>query len=226
MAMRGLGLKELEVAEFGALEARSSQTPTLREFVLAGYQDAGAWYEAIGAATRMEKRGEVRSDVAERLRYPRAYWDLIATAAQRLRLDPYLLLSLARQESLFNPKAHSSADARGLMQLLPSTARRVAGEAATDQLDLYDPTTSVELGSSYLRRLLDMFNGNKFKAVAAYNAGEHAVENWNTTYPGDDDQWVENIEYHETRDYVKKVIGGLREYQLIYPTARAGSPSP
>jgi soluble lytic murein transglycosylase len=70
-----------------------------------------------------------------------------------------------------------------------------------------------------------MFGGDVFKAVAAYNAGEKAVSGWNAKYPGDDDQWVENIAYHETRDYVKKVIGGLREYRLIYQPHYAGSAS-
>ena len=55
-----------------------------------------------------------------------------------------------------------------------------------------------------------MFGGDPFKAVAAYNAGEHAVQRWNAKYPGDDDQWVENIGFRETRDYVKRVMGGLR----------------
>jgi len=65
-----------------------------------------------------------------------------------------------------------------------------------------------------------MFGGDIFKVVAAYNGGEHSVSQWNARYPGDDDQWVENIGFHETRDYVKKVIGGMREYQRLY-----GSPS-
>ena len=75
-----------------------------------------------------------------------------------------------------------------------------------------------------------MFNGNAFKAVAAYNGGEHAVAGWAAKYPGDDDQWVENIGYRETRDYVKKVVGGLREYRLLYPAGSSvlppAAPSP
>ncbi len=216
LALRALELRDLETAELNALEDHCQEIPSLREFLLASYQDAGAWYNAISVATRMEKSGEIGKEVAERLRYPRAYWDLIAETARRQQLDPYLLLSLTRQESLFNPEARSSSDARGLMQLLPVTAHRVSGAPREHRLDLFDAATSVELGSSYLRQLIDMFNGNRVRAVAAYNAGEHAVQKWNAKFPGDDDQWVENIGYRETREYVKKVIGGLREYQLLY----------
>lgn len=225
LALRALELRELEPAELKALEGYTPSVPALRGFVLVGYREAGAWYGAIEAATRMVKRDEIGTETAERFRYPRGYWDLIAPVAELKRLDPYLLLSLTRQESLFNPQARSSADARGLMQLLPVTAHRVARSSDPDRLDLYNPATSVELGTSYLRLLLDMFRGDEFKAIAAYNAGEHAVRNWSVKFPGDDDQWVENIGYRETREYVKKVIGGLREYQLLYQSQPDGSPS-
>ena len=90
-------------------------------------------------------------------------------------------------------------------------------------LDLYDPNVNVRIGTTYLRGLLEMFDYDPFKAVAAYNGGEHAVAAWNKKYPGDDDQWVENIEYRETRDYVKRVIGGLREYRMLYPAHTVSS---
>jgi len=74
----------------------------------------------------------------------------------------------------------------------------------------------VELGTVYLKELLATFNGNEIRAVAAYNAGEHAVAGWNEKFPGADDEWVENIAYRETRDYVKRVIGNQREYRMLY----------
>ena len=227
LALRELGLHELEPAELRELAQDTDHNPSLRDFVLAEFQASGAWYDAIVMATRMAKRGELGTFVAERIRYPRAYWDLIAATSTRDSLDPYLVLALIHQESLFNPEARSGSDARGLMQLLPSTAGRFAltAGATGSPLNLYDPALSVEVGATYLRSLLEMFGGNIFKAVAAYNAGEKAVSGWNAKYPGDDDQWVENIAYHETRDYVKKVIGGLREYRLIYQPHYAGSAS-
>jgi soluble lytic murein transglycosylase len=107
------------------------------------------------------------------------------------------------------------------MQLLPSTAERIARRdgIAADELNLFDPALNVQLGTSYLRDLMQMFGGNRFRAVAAYNAGEHAVQKWNEKSQLENDEWVEQIDFRETRDYVKKVIGGTREYGLLYDKA-------
>jgi soluble lytic murein transglycosylase len=152
---------------------------------------------------------------------------LVAAASGRNQLDPYLVAALIRQESLFNPLARSIADARGLMQLLPATANRYVVDAGiiASPVNLYDPNISIQLGTVYLQQLMGMFEGDIFKVVAAYNAGEHAVVQWNARYPGDDDQWVENIGFRETRDYVKKVVGGMREYHLLYSSPSAVSTS-
>ena len=220
--LRALGLKELEPDELKALQEEAGGTMEMRRYVLAGFANADAWYDAIEAATHMEKTGQLSHDVAERVRYPRAYWDLFQPASSRLGLDPYLVLALTRQESLFNPMATSSSNARGLMQLIPSTATKMASLHGIDPdaIRLYDPSVNVELGTTYLKNLFEMYNGDAFHAVAAYNAGENAVSKWISEFHGADDEWVENIEYKETRDYVKKVIGGRREYRLLY---QAGS---
>ena len=221
-ALRDLGLRELETPELRAVESYIGANRELQRFVLAELQNAGAWFDAIQMAVRMAARGEIDRSTAERIRYPRGFWDLIAAAADHHRLDPYLVTALVRQESLFNPQARSISDARGLMQLLPSTANRYAVDAGINgsAVDLYDPNVSIQLGTIYLHDLMGMFGGDIFKVVAAYNAGEHSVFQWNARYPGDNDQWVENIGFRETRDYVKKVIGGMREYHQLY-----GSPS-
>jgi peptidoglycan lytic transglycosylase len=218
IALRGMALRNLETGELRALQKYSAGNPALREFVLAEFAAAGAYYDAIVDATRLAAHGQIDPHVAERIRYPRGYWHLVAPAARRNSLDPYLVLALIRQESLFDPNARSVSDARGLMQLLPTTAAQWAPDAGLPAapLNLYDPALSVRIGTVYLHKLMGMFAGDRIKAVAAYNGGEHAVARWVAKSPGDDDQWVENIGYHETRNYVKKVIGGLREYQLIY----------
>ncbi|MGH7913388.1 MAG: transglycosylase SLT domain-containing protein [Candidatus Binataceae bacterium] len=218
--LKRLGMTYLEPPELRALAAEDSTDPRVRDFVLAELQRTGEWYAAIEIAVRLEKRGSLDSSMTERLRYPRAYWDMIAQAANGDALDPYLVLALVRQESLFNPQARSVSDARGLMQLMRATAERVGPSAGVElaSLNLYDPSLSVRVGTTYLKSLFEMFGGDPFKAVAAYNAGEHAVQQWNAKYPGDDDQWVENIGFRETRDYVKRVIGGLREYRMLYPS--------
>jgi peptidoglycan lytic transglycosylase len=216
--LRALGLKDLEPGELKALEEHAGGTIEMRRFVLAGFANADAWYDAIVAATHMEKNGQLSHPVAERVRYPRAYWDLFQPSSTRLALDPYLVLALSRQESLFNPRATSSSNARGLMQLIPSTARKMASQEGmdTEKIALYDPSVNVKLGTTYLKNLFEMFHGDEFHAVAAYNGGENAVSKWIAKSPGPDDEWVENIAYKETREYVKKVIGGRREYLLLY----------
>jgi soluble lytic murein transglycosylase len=219
LALRALGISDLQADEYRALEEEAGEEHSLREFILAGLQAADAWYDAIVAATRMSKNGHLSAGVAQRVRYPRAYWALFSRAAEQRSLDPWLVLALARQESLFNPHARSVSDARGLMQLLPSTGDRIAHQVGEESSpNLFDPETNVRLGTTYLKNLFDQFQGDRFKAVAAYNGGEHAVEGWTRKFPGDDDEWVENIGYRETRDYVKKVIGGRREYLLLYPS--------
>jgi soluble lytic murein transglycosylase len=217
-ALRDLGLGELEAPELRVIESQSAGHSELRRFVLAEFPRAGAWFDAIQMAIPMAARGELDPLTAERIRYPRGFWDSVANASSRNQLDPSLVLALIRQESLFNPQARSSSDARGLMQLLPATAGRyaIAAGIAAPSVDLFDPHVSIELGTTYLRELMSMFRGNIFKVVAAYNAGEGPVSQWNARYPGDDDQWVENIGFRETREYVKKVIGGMREYRLLY----------
>jgi soluble lytic murein transglycosylase len=221
--LRELGLRHLEPPELRALESYFAGQRGLQIFVIAELQSAGAWFDAIQIAVAMTARGELDPATAERIRYPRGFWDLLTAASMHNRLDPYLVAALIRQESLFNPQARSTSDARGLMQLLPVTADRYSAAAGitSSPPDLYEPETSIQLGTVYLHELMSMFGGNIFKVVAAYNAGEHAVAQWNSKYPGDDDQWVENIGFRETRDYVKKVVGGMREYYLLY-----GSPSP
>ncbi|MGH7863967.1 MAG: lytic transglycosylase domain-containing protein, partial [Candidatus Binataceae bacterium] len=228
LALRSLGLGELEAGELLALEAGARRDPELRNFVLAGFESAGAYHDLIVQATRLVARGVLAPDLAEKLRYPRGYWNLLTDAARQRSLDPYVVVALMRQESMFDPRATSRSDARGLMQLLPSTARTVAKRIGVndDSLDLYDPVANVQLGAAYLQSLFAMFGGDEFRAVAAYNAGEHAVERWNARHAGEADEWVENIGFKETREYVKKVIGGRREYQLLYPSDSEPPPSP
>ncbi len=219
--LKTLGLGSLEAGELRMLRGEAGTDPALRDFVLVEFQAAGHYHDALTLAHAMAEQGTMSPEVAERFRYPRAYWESLAGVGKRTGIDPYLLLALMRQESLFDPAARSPSDAQGLMQLLPSTARTIAAEVAMPaaRLDLFDPAVNIELGTAYLKKLFEMFGGNTFKAVAAYNGGEHAVERWNARFKGDDDEWVENIDFHETREYVKKVLGGLREYRLLYAPA-------
>jgi soluble lytic murein transglycosylase len=131
-----------------------------------------------------------------------------------------LVASLIRQESLFLPDAVSPANAHGLMQLLPRTAREVApaaGLTTADVRSLHAVPTNVRLGTTLLRRLIDRYDGSHVKALAAYNAGEDAVAKWERRYgPRSDDEFTELISYRETRDYVKIVLQNLQIYRQLY----------
>ncbi|MEA2625753.1 MAG: soluble lytic murein transglycosylase [Candidatus Binatota bacterium] len=148
--------------------------------------------------------------------YPLGYWTAVRRFTAAQRLDPVLVLALIRQESLFDASARSTADARGLMQLLPTTAARVAGPGIATA-DLYLPEPNLELGTRYLKSLLDRYGGNSPRALAAYNAGEAAVDKWLRRHPNvEDDEFVESISYRETRGYVKRVLRNRRIYSVLY----------
>jgi len=152
--------------------------------------------------------------------YPLGYWTEVRTQAAARGLDPFLVLALVRQESLFEPEAVSPADAHGLMQLMPATARELARAAdghAPDRARLHEPAVNIALGTALLRRLLDRYGGSVVKALAAYNAGEDAVAKWERRYGSrTEDEFVELVSFRETRDYVKAVLRNYRMYGRIY----------
>ncbi len=158
------------------------------------------------------------------IRFPIEYLDLFAKYAQRRGLSAIELMSIARRESAFNPIAGSSAGARGLMQLMPSTAKLVAKEARIKfrRSNLANPDKNVELGSLYYKNVLKKYKGNRIFALAAYNAGPSAVKRWRrkSNRSLDAAAWVEVIPYKETRDYVQAVLAyrSVYAYKLGQPT--------
>ena len=144
-------------------------------------------------------------------RFPAAFQTAFEQAAQHNKLDPWLLMALSRRESAFNPGARSSAGARGLMQLMPGTARLVARDLGIElpsAEDLYQPALNIRLGSTYLADLLVRYQGNRILALAAYNAGPHRVDRWlgDADAPLAHDVFIESIPFHETREYVQAVL--------------------
>ena len=150
--------------------------------------------------------------------YPTAFPAEVQASAQRGRLDPYLLLSVMRRESLFKPDTRSAAGAVGLLQLLPATARRAAvvlGRPPLRDEQLVVPATAIDLGAWYLAELLARF-GDPAVALAAYNAGPRVAAPWAAKGAGRElDEWVEDIPYRETRKYVKIVIGSWSAYRQL-----------
>lgn len=127
-----------------------------------------------------------------------------------------MLLAITRQESAFDPEARSHANARGLMQLLPTTAEWVARRAKLGRpttSSLYKPSTNIEIASHYLAMLLQRYNGSRPLAAAAYNAGERRVDRWIKERGGEPmDVWIENIPFKETRNYVQNVLAFSQVY--------------
>ncbi|HXG27393.1 MAG TPA: transglycosylase SLT domain-containing protein [Nevskiales bacterium] len=143
------------------------------------------------------------------LRYPLLYKDEALGAARKAAVDSGWVYGIMRAESLFIPDARSHANAIGLMQLLPSTARQVArdiGLTYHGERTLLEPAANLRLGAEYLRQMRDRFSGNMAMATAAYNAGPHRVQGWRPHARLPADVWVENIPFDETRTYVQRVM--------------------
>ncbi|TMA70594.1 MAG: tetratricopeptide repeat protein [Deltaproteobacteria bacterium] len=213
----------LALARFARLELEAEQAlaagPGDRHRLLQAYRAVGA----PGAALRLALEMRPHSPGALRgYLYPLGYWTEVRAQAAARRLDPFLVLALVRQESLFDPEAVSPADAHGLMQLMPATARELARAAdgpAPDRARLHEPAVNIALGTALLRRLLDRYGGSVVKALAAYNAGEDAVAKWEHRYGNrTEDEFVELVSFRETRDYVKAVLRNYRMYGRIYAT--------
>lgn len=153
------------------------------------------------------------------LRFPVAYLQHFRQASHKTGLSVASLIAIARQESAMNAEARSHANARGLMQLLPTTARLVAQRARVKNpttASLYQPTVNIELGSYHFAWLMERFGGQGPLAIAAYNAGEHRVDRWiKDTAGAAMDVWIESIPYRETRNYVKNVLAFKHVYATL-----------
>jgi soluble lytic murein transglycosylase len=135
-------------------------------------------------------------------------------------LDPLFVGALIMAESDWNPHAFSRVGARGLMQLMPETGRRLAerlGVAIVSDDQLFDPTLNLRLGVAYLNELSRRFEGRLPLVLASYNAGEEQVSKWWLKHGGDDiEEFIANIPFRETRRYVQRVYVHYAEYQRIY----------
>ena len=159
--------------------------------------------------------------------FPRPYWLDLKRYSEQNALDPYLVASLIRQESEFNPGALSHANAWGLMQLLPVTGKKVAKEVKLRHFNtnqLLTPSTNLQLGTRYFRSMVDKFGAFEY-ALAAYNAGSDRVQDWLSQGKYRDPQeFVESIPFTETREYVQAILRNTNVYRQIYGTPLEESP--
>lgn len=174
------------------------------------------WYDqAVATATQQRHFNDYT------LLYPRPFDREVQNAARLTSLQPELIYGVLRQESLYRSDAVSSAGARGLLQLIPSTARATAKvwkQPRPSTEDLFDPRVNVTLGAAHLRTLVDRFGGQTPVALAGYNAGPNAAARWLPTDAIESDVWIENIPYNETRAYVQRILW----HSVVFAWLRSG----
>lgn len=217
--LAAISLSRMAVAELDEI-GRANPPSRLRPILMREYFHNQAYGRSLALANQLPGSNGERNFY----RFPLAFWNMVKQHAEEQGVDPYLILALIRQESLFDTRARSSAAALGLMQLLPSTAKRIAkqlGMSSPSPDTLFDPEVNLALGTQYLKDLLQRYSNNWFKAIAAYNAGETAVDRWEKEIVTDDiEEFVERIPYSETRGYVKLVIRNHRIYKKLYDVSK------
>ena len=211
-----MGMKEL------SLITQEEDNQEFLYYLAQLFKKAGGYQRAISLSwgiSRNNRHDSISPSLAEIL-FPKPYVEKAIQESSQYNLSPYLVMGLMRQESAFNKKVVSSANAIGLMQLLPTTATRVARSMGTelpDQNDLKKPAVNIQLGVKYLSGLLNDFEDNIIFALASYNAGPSKVRQWmeirSDLKPL---EFMESIPYKETRNYVKKVLRNYVIYKTLY----------
>ena len=216
-------LYDFAVAEMQA--ASPGSPPWEAKSVAEIYNEQGSYIRAIETLKRAVP-GYFAADIPQIPRpvweglFPRPFWPELTRDAAANQLDPHIVASLIRQESEFNPSAISTANAMGLMQLLPSVGKGLAKQMkikhfSPDELLVAD--TNLRLGTRYFRQMVDHFGGQVEYALAAYNAGEDRVDDWrkNGNF-ADVEEFVESIPFTQTREYVQAIMRNAVIYKLLY----------
>jgi soluble lytic murein transglycosylase len=222
-----LGLTDEARSEFESLRQTTS-AEAAQSYRLANELVAlGAYRSTILSARQvldiagMDDAGTLNAPIYfNHLRFGSFYSDLIMPLAQKYSFHPLFLFSLVRQESLFDSAVRSAADARGLMQIMPATGREIASDLGWPDGytadDLYRPIVNLTFGVDYLSEQRDLFDGDLYAALAAYNGGPQNALEWHQLAPDDPDLFLEVIRYAETRDYIRKVYELFNLYRIFY----------
>lgn len=230
-ALAALGLAEDAAEEYREQTAsmpddREMLSEACRAFIGLERYDRAVW---LGKRLLVPLFAQDKSKVPVRdfwqCLYPLGHWPDVSEAGRAQGLDPLFVTALIREESTFAPRAVSRAGARGLMQVMPHTADRLAREERLTHgaaaLDL--PEANIRFGTLHLAELFKAHGGNLALVLASYNAGKQHVERWLARFGfGDEEAFIEDIPYSETRNYVKRVLGTYLRYQEVYPQLRAG----
>ncbi len=233
-AMLAAGLYDDAILEIRKVQRASGTTPLLDASVAYALNRKGDLRAAITQMRRaypqfMAHGGEALPTAILEVIFPVDHWELISKYAAARKLDPFLLTALIAQESTFQEDVRSVANAYGLMQIVPATGRRYAPTVGirpfrTSRLTEAEP--NVRIGTAYFSDLLRQFD-NVAPALAAYNAGEHRVSRWLAERPGiDQDEFIDDIPFPETQNYVKRIIGTAEDYRQLYASTKALSVGP
>ncbi len=231
--VRGTELWNLDLYDDARLEfedlRNSISSDPIATYRLANYMlDMGLYRPAIFAARQVLTLAGLKDFTASmlappyfsHLRYGLYYSDVIVPAATANNINPLFLFSVVRQESLFEGFVRSTAGARGLLQIVPSTGRNLAGQVGWPPSFypdlLYRPNVSIILGSYYLAANLRLLNGDAYGALAAYNAGPGNAHDWVKLAPNDPDLLLESIRFDETRQYIRNIYEIYVVYRRLY----------
>lgn len=206
-------------------------SPKIEATIAWAYHEKGELRRAINVMKRaypsyLAAGGEALPVDVQKVLFPLDYWDLIREHSANHGLDPYLVAALIAQESTFVADIKSSANAYGLMQILPSTGRRLARAerlGAFSTKVLKNPEANIRMGTRFFASLLRRFKDSHL-ALASYNAGESRVVRWLAERRGlSADEFIDDIPFPETRNYVKKVLGTADDYRRLYGAAATSS---
>ncbi len=153
----------------------------------------------------------------ERIFYPRKYSSYVEKYSKEYKVDKYLVYSIIKTESKFNPKAVSSKKASGLMQITEKTSSWLSKELALKNVDIFDPQTNIMMGTWYLHRLKKEFKGDMRLMISAYNGGSGNVKKWlKSSNYSDDGKSLTRIPFKETSEYTEKVLKNYKKYKEVY----------
>jgi soluble lytic murein transglycosylase len=219
-----IGTDDWALEELAAASAAAPASPRVNLAIARIYRAKNDNVQALNILKRsypdysQMKPEEMRPDEWD-IFYPLSYWEIITQESRARGLDPFQVAGLIRQESVFNPRAVSSARAYGLMQLVVPTAITTAKRSGVDRAvtmeALFEPRLNIQLGTAYLRDQLDKYGRIEYVA-AAYNAGPGRVVQWRATLPLEIDEWAEAVPFRETRLYIQGVVRNTLQYKRLY----------
>lgn len=227
---KAVRIGEIIGKRYGEAELASLQNDSPKRYsdindLWVAYHRIGAFKQSLRIAIREMKSEEEQGKTIPavpllRKAFPPYYWSWILKNAQEVNVSPALVFALIRRESSFDEDIRSSAGALGLMQIMLKTGKSLGKEKGLTDITyahLIQPQWNIVLGVQYLRKQIDDFQGNLPAAIAAYNAGPEVVKRWLSYFSGEDsDYFIEAIEYTETRNYVKRVLGDYWMYKQLY----------